>query len=323
MSLSDLNLSFRQIKILLDVGQHLNITRAAQINYISQPYLSKMIIDLEKALQFDLFIRKRGALEMTHEGRIFYDYLYQLDDTYTRLKGEILHLQKEHLEKQTLTFGIPRATSSWFLHQLLPLYYQSHPNGKIVIEEGHSQQLLQKILDEECDIATVGSLAPVSGIEYVPVTQEQILVVSDRSCDFGHPEAVDNPLHPTLLSPQETKALNDQVILTYPQSLGIGYLSHQIMEELNIKPKQLMEVQSSDAGFQLAAGGFGITFIISSLAAICAKNSKKSACFFTLDTPSSNWTRYLCYKKGKTFSSYETDFFDLCKKIFREPPEYL
>ena len=61
----------RVIKYFLTVAQTNNITHAAQQLHITQPTLSRQIIDLEKELGVTLFDRKQRRMTLTTEGILF------------------------------------------------------------------------------------------------------------------------------------------------------------------------------------------------------------------------------------------------------------
>lgn len=61
----------KRIQYLLTVAQEQNITTAAKKLYISQPALSRMILDLEQELGTPLFIRERNALRLTQAGAVY------------------------------------------------------------------------------------------------------------------------------------------------------------------------------------------------------------------------------------------------------------
>jgi DNA-binding transcriptional LysR family regulator len=53
-------MDINQIKYFLSVAQHLNFTKAAQENFITQPAMSRQISELEKEIGFKLFVRIYG-----------------------------------------------------------------------------------------------------------------------------------------------------------------------------------------------------------------------------------------------------------------------
>ena len=61
-------MEIRVLRYYLAVARELNITRAAESLHISQPSLSKQMMDLEDHIGKKLFIRGKRKIELTEEG---------------------------------------------------------------------------------------------------------------------------------------------------------------------------------------------------------------------------------------------------------------
>ena len=64
-------LNEKQMRYLLTIAEEQNITAAARKLYLSQPALSRMLLELEKELGAPLFVRDRGILRLTQIGEIY------------------------------------------------------------------------------------------------------------------------------------------------------------------------------------------------------------------------------------------------------------
>lgn len=63
----------RLLQYFLAVARERNITRAAESLFISQPTLSKQMMELEEQLGRQLFVRGRRKLTLTEEGEFLRD----------------------------------------------------------------------------------------------------------------------------------------------------------------------------------------------------------------------------------------------------------
>ena len=68
-------MNYEHLKKFVIVAKNLNISKSAEELYITQPALSKTILELEKELNRKLFIRKNSGLILTESGQQLYDNL--------------------------------------------------------------------------------------------------------------------------------------------------------------------------------------------------------------------------------------------------------
>ena len=82
----------RHLQYFLAIAREQNITRAANMLHISQPTLSKQMMDLEKQLGVQLFIRGKKKTTLTKQGMYFRNRAAQMiqlmEKTETDLKSE-------------------------------------------------------------------------------------------------------------------------------------------------------------------------------------------------------------------------------------------
>lgn len=85
----------RVIKYFLTVAQTNNITRAAQQLHITQPTLSRQIIELEKELGVPLFDRQQRRMTLTNEGALFQQRASTILSLVNQTKQELQNTEEE------------------------------------------------------------------------------------------------------------------------------------------------------------------------------------------------------------------------------------
>jgi DNA-binding transcriptional LysR family regulator len=162
----------RVLKYFLTVAQTNNITKAAEQLHITQPTLSRQIMELEKELGVTLFDRTNRHLQLTKAGIMFQQrattFVQLLEQTTTEL-----HQQKKQLTGQ-INLGCAVSNASPFMMKLVAAFQKSHPAVSFNIFDGDGD-ILRRQLDEGVnDLACL--LEPVEAAKYnflvLPVREE-------------------------------------------------------------------------------------------------------------------------------------------------------
>ena len=81
MSISNANITLRQLRAFLAVAEELSFSRAAGRLMVSTPWISETVKELERQLKVTLFVRTTRSVELTDAGRVFSGLLaHVLDD---------------------------------------------------------------------------------------------------------------------------------------------------------------------------------------------------------------------------------------------------
>ncbi|OLF65566.1 LysR family transcriptional regulator [Staphylococcus sp. MB377] len=78
-----------KIQYLEAIQRSGSISHAAKHLYISQPYLSRYIKDVENDLGVTLINRDSNPLELTYSAERFLDYLHEIEDIDTQMRDEL------------------------------------------------------------------------------------------------------------------------------------------------------------------------------------------------------------------------------------------
>ena len=70
-----MNIDLELYRLFYVVAKNGNMTKASEELHISQPAISQSIKKLENQLDGTLFLRSRKGMELTSEGKMFFDYI--------------------------------------------------------------------------------------------------------------------------------------------------------------------------------------------------------------------------------------------------------
>ena len=145
----------KRIQYLLTVAQEQNITTAAKKLYISQPALSRMILDLEQELGTPLFIRERNALRLTQAGAVYLRGCRQILAIDRSVKREISDLLSSRRGK--ITLAVTALTGEFLLPRILNAFEAEYPNVKLELYEEKMRFLNEAVKNGKADLALVRS----------------------------------------------------------------------------------------------------------------------------------------------------------------------
>ena len=90
-------MELRVLKYFLMVAREENITKAAELLHITQPTLSRQLIQLEDELGVLLFERKQHSIELTSEGMLFRQRAQEMIQIEEKIKEVIFNIIKNNI----------------------------------------------------------------------------------------------------------------------------------------------------------------------------------------------------------------------------------
>lgn len=144
------NINYNLYKSFLVVYETKNISRAADILYISQPAVSHNIKELEKQLNIQLFYKKSNGMNTTSEADILYKYISSAFNSIW--KGELTISDMAGLKTGVVKIGIPSYLTVLFLSDIITDFRAKYPNVKIEIVSKPIPDLITMLQTQNIDI---------------------------------------------------------------------------------------------------------------------------------------------------------------------------
>ena len=152
-------MTLEQIHYFLALAKYKNFTRAAEALYISQPTISKQILQLEKELGTQLFIRTKEGVKLTHTGSLIHD---DLQNAYQCI-GNAVNKATKHATpiEGTLSIGIGHMFDmNSVLPGFLAKFNQLYPGIKLHFSSSSFSEMQQRLDGGEFDLIFTYSLEP-------------------------------------------------------------------------------------------------------------------------------------------------------------------
>lgn len=132
-------MTLKDANYLLTVARLRSISKAAEVLFVSQPHLTRIIQRIEAETGCTLFDRSKLPIRLTYAGEICIDYckkLLKLDEDFENA----MHKISDNTAGR-ITIGIPPRRGAYLLPLVLPTFTKAHPDVEIIIKEIHSDVL--------------------------------------------------------------------------------------------------------------------------------------------------------------------------------------
>lgn len=174
-------MELRVLNYFLMVAREENITKAANILHVTQPTLSRQLIQLEKELGVQLFIRSSHNVSLTEEGMLLKRRAKELLSLAEKTKQEIL--QEKEQVSGVISIGSGEMLSMSCFAQMLSEFREQYPQVKFDIFSGNADNIKERIDKGLIDLALF--MEPVDMAKYdfirMPIKEEWGILVREDS----------------------------------------------------------------------------------------------------------------------------------------------
>lgn len=136
-------MELRTLKYFLIVAREENITKAAALLHVTQPTLSRQLMQLEEELGVKLFKRSNHSIILTDEGMLLRRRAQELVALADKTQREFSH-EGEQLGGE-IAIGSGELHSVDFLSDLLAAFQKEHPLVRYEIYSGNADSIKERI----------------------------------------------------------------------------------------------------------------------------------------------------------------------------------
>ena len=227
-----------------------HFTQAAELLAVSQPTLSKQIHTLEATLGAPLFERVRGGVTLTAAGATLLPIATRMIADADAARDAVQDIVG--LRRGEVRLGATPSLCSSLVPRVLRGFRSAHPDIKLYVTEGSSQDLAADLLAHSLDLALV--VEPERGVdpglEAAPILRESLVVAS----------VADGPLptaNPQLALPE----LRDQPMVMFRPGYDIRDVTLQACQRAGFTPRFAVEGGEMDAVLAFVEAGLGFALV--------------------------------------------------------------
>ncbi len=249
-------MDIRHLKYFIAAAEELNLGRAAQRLYISQPHLTRQIQQLEEELDVQLFLRTPKGVELAPAGKMF---LEEARNIRALMEQGVERTKRASQGKMgRLDIGILGTGILQAIPQIMRKFRDSHPDVKVVLHTMSKAEQVEALRQKRISFGFHRMPLLLPDIDNLLIINEQLLLAINED-------------HP--LSKQESVSfmeLAKQPIVLFPTEARPNFVDRvfALCRDAGFVPEISQLVGDVVTGVALVSGGFGITIVPESAATL-------------------------------------------------------
>lgn len=235
-----------QIASFVEIARTGNLSRAAEALFVTQPALTARLQGLERELGAPLFLRTRRGMRLTEAGRAFLPYAERALAAVGEGRRLVAEIQRGGAGE--LTIGAAPAVSTYVLPALLKQFADEHPNARLSVRTGHSEEVLELVLREEVELGLTRELRHPE-IESVPVYEDELVLVTNRDHPFARHVLI------------RIEEIGGEQLILFDRTSSYHELTSALFRAAGVEPRGVMELDNIDAAKKMVQQGLGVAFL--------------------------------------------------------------
>ena len=239
-------MDLKQLEYFVRVAELGSFTRASVALGIAQPALSRQVRLLEVELRQTLLARNgRGAVP-TEAGKLLLEHGRGILHQVARAREELGRVRGSLAGRVAL--GLPPSLARVLTVPLTRAFRQRLPDATLSIGENLSNAMVEGIHQGRLDIAVLYNATPASGIDLVPLMEEDLLLVQARTA---------TPRRASAATPVGLAELARLPLVIPSRPNAIRMLVESELALIGSRPTVALEIDGVSAILDLVADGAG------------------------------------------------------------------
>ena len=246
-------MTLTELRYIVALARERHFGRAAEACFVSQPTLSVAVKKLEDEVGVVLFERGKSEVVPTPVGERVVEQARRVLEELEGVK-RIAREARDPLDGP-LRIGAIYTVAPYLFPRLVPILHAAAPRMPLVIEEGYTTRLRERLVQGELDVVLICLPFEESGVVVLPLYDEPFVVMVPA----GHPWSERKAIATDELSAQTVLLLGaghcfrDQVVAACPSCVGAPAAEGGL--------QRAVEGSSLETIRHMVASGMGITVL--------------------------------------------------------------
>lgn len=164
-------MEIRVLQYFLMVAREGNITKAANQLHLTQPTLSRQLMQLEEELQTPLFIRGKRKIELTEAGMLLRRRAEEIITLVDKTELEVMQ-NEEMIGEIIIGTGVFHA-SQYFLPEVIESFQYLYPKVKFDIYTGNADLIKERLDNGLVDVGILLEPVDVEKFNFIRLSQKE------------------------------------------------------------------------------------------------------------------------------------------------------
>jgi LysR family transcriptional regulator, low CO2-responsive transcriptional regulator len=300
--------NLKQLEVFIKVAETGSFSKGAEATFITQSTVSQHISALESEFGLKLLDRTgKGALPteggklLLERARRLVEYAREIPLVLDRFRG---------IEMATLNIAGSSIPGEYMIPSALPILNGKFPGITVVLRQGDSRDVLDKLVSEEIELGVVGALFAEDSVEFTPFAKDELVLTAAS----GHRWSGVSAIGIDELS-------GEPFVLREPGS-GTGKASDDALRAAGLDTSNVRvaaHLGSNEAVKRAVIAGMGISFI--STMAVQRELEQGTLVQIPVTGVSIKREFYLATRKGRELSPAAAAFGAVMKEVYGAAPD--
>lgn len=164
-------MEIRVLKYFLTVSREESITKAAEMLHITQPTLSRQLMQLEEELGVKLFVRGKSRIILTDEGMLLRRRAEEIVDLANRTAREFS--EQDNLIGGEIFIGAGETNAMHLLANLIKKFNKEYPQVKYNLYSGNADEIKERIDKGLIDIGLLTEPVNIEKYEFTRLPNKE------------------------------------------------------------------------------------------------------------------------------------------------------
>jgi DNA-binding transcriptional LysR family regulator len=228
-----MTLNLHHLRVFAAVAEQRGFSRAAAALRLSQPAVSKAVLQLEREVGVPLVERAGRASRLTAAGERLAARARELLGVEAAAEEELRALRG--LEVGSLRVGASTTVATYMLPPILARFHEAHPAIILRVVSANTRAITRALLERRLDIALVEGPVEHRRIQVVRWREDKLVVIAPP----GHP----------LTSRRKVRAeeLEQERFIVREHGSGTRDVSERALAEHGVRPAAALQLGSTEA----------------------------------------------------------------------------